>query len=59
MSHVVIIIERAPPDPNDPAHAGNCSYTYQIPLPHDVTPQQVGELTRKAFKRLEGNDSAD
>ncbi len=59
MSHISIIISRAAAPADDTAHADKPSYHYEIPLPHDVTPQQVGELVRKAYKRLEGNDSAD
>lgn len=32
------------------------SYEYKIPVPHGATAKQVSELTRKAFKRLEGAD---
>jgi hypothetical protein len=53
MSHAVIIIRRnAAPE----AEATESSYEYSIPIPHEATPQQVGELVRKAYKRLEASD---
>lgn len=59
MSHVVVIIQR-----NSSLHSterveSERSYHYQIPVPHDATPAQVGELVRKAYRRLEGADPND
>lgn len=52
MSHAVIIIRRNASQ----AEATESSYEYSIPIPHEATPQQVGELVRKAYKRLESSD---
>jgi hypothetical protein len=57
MSHVTIIISRARPfteaaTPREP----ELSYSYEMPIPHGTTPAQVGELVRKAYRRLEGAD---
>jgi hypothetical protein len=56
MSHITIIISRAPAPTSDSAHEHQPSYEYAIPVPHDATPAQVGDMVRKAFKRLEGAD---
>lgn len=56
MSHITIIISRAAPPTADEAHALQPSYEYAIPVPHDATPAQVGEMVRKAFKRIESAD---
>jgi hypothetical protein len=54
VGHAVIIIRRSS---SSSAHdAIESSYEYTIPVPHDATPQQVGEMTRKAYKRLENSD---
>lgn len=53
MSHVTIIISRAAAPVGDQAHALEPSYEYRIPVPHDATPAEVGELVRKAYRRLE------
>lgn len=58
MSHVVIVIQRNAPitaDQDEP----ECTYHYQIPVPHDATPAEVGELVRKAYRRLESADPSD
>lgn len=55
MSHVVIIIQRNAPISADHVEP-ECTYHYQIPVPHDATPAQVAELVRKAYKRLESAD---
>lgn len=54
MTHAVIIIRRsaAPAE----TESTEPSYEYSIPVPHDATPAQVGEMVRKAYKRLEGAD---
>lgn len=52
MSHAVIIIRRNSTAPE----TLESSYEYSIPIPHEATPQQVGELVRKAYKRLESSD---
>jgi hypothetical protein len=57
MSHVVVIVQRSRPfteaaTPSEP----ELTYSYEMPIPHDATPAQVGEMVRKAFKRLEGAD---
>lgn len=58
MSHVTIIISRSRQfssiehEHQEP----ELSYNYEMPVPHDATPQQVGEMVRKAFKRLEAVD---
>lgn len=54
MSHITIIISRAPAPTGDTAHELQPSYEYRIPVPHDAAPQAVAELVRKAYKRLEG-----
>lgn len=54
MSHITIIISRAPASPSD--FEQEPSYEYKIPVPHGATAKQAAELTRKAFKRLEGAD---
>lgn len=59
MSHITVIISRAAPASGDTTHEHEPSYEYRIPVPHDATPAQVGEMTRKAFKRLEGADHDD
>lgn len=59
MSHITIILRRAPAPTGDTAHELAPSYEYQIPVPHDATPAQVGELVRKAYKRLEGAPADD
>lgn len=56
MSHITIILNRAPAQPGDTAHELKASYEYKIPVPHDATPAQVGELVRKAYKRLEHDE---
>lgn len=55
MTHAVIIIRRnaAPVE----SESTEPFYEYSIPVPHGATPQQVAELVRKAYKRLE--DSGD
>lgn len=61
MSHITIIISRAPA----PAEMGDSVvsnvpyYEYSMPVPDDATPSQVGEMVRKAFKRLESADGTD
>lgn len=59
MSHITIIIRRAPAPINDQAHALAPSYDYSIPVPHDATPAQVADLVRKAYRRLEGAEPND
>lgn len=55
MSHITIIISKATPAAAvDSAEALTPSYEYRLPVPHGATPKQVGELTRQAFKQLEG-----
>lgn len=58
MSHVTIIISRRSSGSlvNSDEHEPKCTYHYEIPIPHDATPAQVGEMARKAYKRLEGID---
>lgn len=58
MSHITIIINRAPAPTGDTTHELAASYEYKIPVPHDATPAQVGEMVRKALRRLEGADDA-
>lgn len=53
MSHITIIIKRSA----STAESTEPVYQYEIPIAHGATPQQVGELVRKAYKRLE--DTAD
>lgn len=55
MSHITIIISRSDPTVTD-EYALQPSYEYSIPVPHGATPQQVAELVRCAYKRLEGED---
>lgn len=61
MSHVTIILSRRAG--NSVLHSDNaepeCTYHYEIPVPHDATPAQVGEMARKAYRRLEGADPTD
>lgn len=60
MTHVVVIIQRsAVPgngEPHDHAAADGPTYEYRMPVPHGSTPQQVGEMVKRAFKRLEGDE---
>lgn len=56
MSHITIIISRASAPIADESHALQPSYEYSIPVPHDATSAQVGEMVRKAYRRLEGVD---
>lgn len=56
MSHISIILSRAPAPIGDTAHELAPSYEYVIPVPHDATPAQVGELVKKAYRRLEASD---
>ncbi len=55
MSHITIIISRAAPSED----SLDAVYEYSMPVPHDATPQQVGEMVRKAFRRLESADDTD
>lgn len=57
MSHISIIISRSRPfteatTPSEP----ELTYSYEIPIPHGTPPAQVGEIVRKAYKRLEAHD---
>lgn len=54
MSHVVIIIQRAAAPTTDQEYDLQPSYEYSIPIPHDASPAQVGEMVRRAYRRLEG-----
>lgn len=54
MTHAVIIIRRSA-EPTE-TESTEPSYEYSIPVPHDATPAQVGEMVRNAYKRLEGAD---
>lgn len=59
MSHVVVIIQRSSGSETISADTEpKCTYRYEMPVPHDATPAQVGEIVRKAYKRLEGADDA-
>jgi len=53
MSHQIIIRRSAAPSESVSTEP---SYEYSIPVPHDATPAQVGELVRRAYRRLEGAD---
>ena len=55
MTHAVIIIKRTSVA-TESTEATGVSYNYEIPVPHEATPQQVGEMVRKAYKRLESSD---
>lgn len=59
MSHVVVIIQRNASLSSAQNSESEVSYHYTIPVPHDATPAQVGELVRKAYRRLEGADPHD
>lgn len=59
MSHITIIISRSPPAIADASATMEPSYEYSIPVPHGATPQQVSELVRKAYRRLEGVEHDD
>lgn len=57
MSHITIVISRSRPfteatTPSPP----ELTYSYEMPIPHDATPAQVGEMVRCAYRRLEGAD---
>jgi hypothetical protein len=52
MSHITIILKRSA---MADALLAEASYEYELPVPHGSTPQQVGELVRKAYKRLEAD----
>ena len=58
MSHITIIISRARSFSSSSTehHESELTYSYEMPVPHDATPQQVGEMVRKAYRRLEGAD---
>lgn len=59
MSHITIVISKAfnpLAGSADHQEQPEPSYEYEIPVPHNATPQQVGELVRKAYKRLESSD---
>lgn len=60
MSHITIIISRAAVpgngDQQAEAAASTPTYDYRMPVPHGATPQQVGEMVKHAFKRLEGGE---
>jgi len=58
MSHITIIISRSKPFSEDASTQRETSYSYEMPVPDGATPQQVGEMVRKAYKRLEGTDDA-
>lgn len=56
MSHITIIISRQRPFTATTEHQEpERLYTYEMPIPHDATPAQVGEMVRKAYRRLEGD----
>ncbi len=60
MSHIIIIISKAaPPTATAEEAAAAVTYDYQMPVPHTATPQQVGEMVRKAYRKLEGADAED
>lgn len=52
MSHLIIIISKVGPAPGENTEDFT-SYEYKMPVPHDATPQQVADMTRKAYKKLE------
>lgn len=54
MSHITIIISRLAPAVADSQAALEPSYEYCIPVPEGASPLQVGEMVRKAYKKLEG-----
>lgn len=56
MSHISIIISRSVVHGGTAPAEAELTYNYEMPVPHDATPQQVGDMVRKAFKRLEGTD---
>lgn len=56
MSHITIILKRAASTSGATAESSEASYQYEMPVPHGSTPQEVGELVRKAYKRLESTD---
>lgn len=58
MSHITIIISRKAlaAGASTVNAEPELSYNYEMPVPHEASPQQVGEMVRKAFKRLEAVD---
>lgn len=52
MSHITIILKRSA----STTESTEPVYQYEIPVAHGATPQQVGEIVRKAYKRLESSD---
>lgn len=57
MSHVVVIIQRSRPFTEATTSIEpELTYTYELPIPHGTPPAQVGEMVRKAYKRLEAHD---
>lgn len=59
ISHITVIISKAAPSPTNTDVASEITattYEYRIPVPHEATPQQVGEMVRKAYRRLESAD---
>ncbi len=57
MSHVIVIIQKvATPSAPGETESDATSYTYTMPVSHNFTPQQVGEMVKKAYRRLETPD---
>lgn len=56
MSHITIIINRSAAPSSEADHTHEPYYEYSLPVPDNATPAQVGEMVRKAYKRLEGAD---
>jgi len=61
MSHVVVIIQRSAAPAGDTlqnhAAADSPTYEYRMPVPHDASPADVGEMVKRAYKRLESADA--
>lgn len=57
MSHITIIISKAATSMED--LSSGTTYEYRIPVPHDATPAQVGQMTRQAYRHLEGHSVSE
>lgn len=59
MSHITIVISRSRSLSESTDQATDITYNYEMPIPHGMTPADVGEMVRRAYRRLEGADRDD
>jgi len=50
VSHIVIIVNRAPPPTADETDSVTASVSYHVP--HDATDQQVAQAVKQLFKQV-------